>query len=229
MGSLKKEGPIVSKSQKLKWFGLAVGLAFGGLVFGGQGGQARAQAPDSPPPTTYEYVARPGDNLSYMVRRSVQLYSKAKNTPVSPAAAMFCETHVVQQLGSRYLDINEAVAVPFDSLQQYIEQSKSLTPAQLAAWDYYANRASFDLPGLNPTNLEAAKKVTTPQASSTNTEADQAQSEAKQNQLQNKTPLAWYWWAVGMAVLGVIYYALDQRLRPAPVRARAPNRPRRRR
>lgn len=168
--------------------------------------------------TAYEYTAKPGDSLSKLVRRSIQLLNQAKNNKMTDAAAMYCETNAVQRLGSTYLDIEQKVSVPFSVLQEYIDNAKNLTSEQLARWQKYADRADFASLSATPDNADAAKSVTTtPPPPADQTEqppADQPtkeQNNEQTNQTSNSS-LAWYWWVLGILGIGAVYYLAGRRI-----------------
>ncbi len=198
------------KTKLFRYQGVLIGLLAAGLVIAGHSGRASAATattqPSSPKPTTaYTYVAQPGDNLSIMVRRSVQLYAQAKQIELTPAAAMYCETNTVQKLGAHLLDVGEKVSVPFATLQSYMATSRKLTPAQSAAWRVFANRASFNLGSLNPVNKAKAQAAALPHSSSASTKKPSNSESNKSTGFMHH--LRWYGWiAVAGFILATGYY-----------------------
>ncbi len=197
--------------KKLAVFGSLLVVA---LVVSGGHSRASAQtlptAQTSPTPTTaYTYIARPGDSLTIMVRRSVQLYASAKHVRLSNAAAMFCETNIVQKMGSRRLDIGDKVSVSFDILQKYISNGRKLSKPKLVAWSYWANLASFDLGGLNPTNIKPAQTAAATHASSASTNTPSRQNNSK---TKGSTKDTWlgvrklYWVGIALFAAATGYY-----------------------
>lgn len=175
-----------------------------------------ANAPRQSPVTAYEYVARPGDSLSILARKSLQLYAKAKNIELSPATTMYCENNVATRLGNRRLEINERVSIPFDLLQQYIVSSRSLNAGQLAAWDNYARNTSFDLSDLHPINESTAQNVAQPNASSTSTQSrTQKQPDTNTNTKESiskkpKIAFKWPFWFLTLSVTVIVAYAFKK-------------------
>ncbi len=186
-------------------------LAASLFLFGrpGQASAATSQTASSKPPTAYTYIARPGDNLSIIARRSVQLYAQAKHIKLSPAVAMYCETNTVQKVGSHLLSVGESVTIPFDTLQKYIASGRKLTAQQLVAWNFYAQLASFDLADLNPTNKTKAQSAaaTHTSSASTNKPTSQTNNNSSKKSSSSSNSLAWYGWVV-VAVFAVatVYY-----------------------
>ena len=170
----------------------------------------------TPPITSYEYIARPGDSLSLLTRKSLQLYAKAKNTQLSSAAAMYCENNVATKLGNRRLEINEQVSIPFDLLQQYIVNSRSLDAVQLDAWNTYAQNANFNLSDLHPINESAAQSVAQPNASSTSTQSSsqkQPDTKAKTNESKTEKPaikFSWPNWFATLSITVIVAYAFKK-------------------
>ncbi len=170
---------------------------------------ATTQATSTSPPVAYTYIARPGDNMSIMVRRSIQLYAAAKKIKLTPAMAMYCETNTVQKIGGHLLNVGESVNVPFNTLQKYIASGRKLTTAQQASWNAWAQLASFDLDGLNPTNKTKAQAVATSKTSSATTKTPSKQTSNTQTNKSKSTfdKLTWYGWiALAAFVLATGYY-----------------------
>lgn len=177
--------------------GLGVSLFLATLVLSGGNRHVHAAelASTAKPTDSYNYVARSGDNLTFMVRRSVQLYAKAKQVKLSPATAIYCETNVVKKLGSYQIDVGQSVRIPFDTLQKYIGSGRKLSARRLLPWQAYVPNVSFDLGALNPVNLKKAQSVAGVKTSSAST------NKSTQNQAGNKssTPFSgikWYGWVI---------------------------------
>lgn len=182
-------------------------LAFCLLLAVGPSNKTHAQeASDaSKPVETYEYTAKSGDNLTYLVRKSVQLYAEAKNIDLNNAQKLYCETNVVQKLGSRQIDINEKISVPFAQLQKYLTTSRELSKAQQAAWQVYASNVDFELKNIAPTNIKEAQKTAKPNSSSTNTE-NKDEGTDKTSKKDNDSPSWVEWVVVILASAAVGYY-----------------------
>lgn len=109
--------------------------------------------------TAYQFVADRGDSQSILVRRALQLYADATNTELSEAATIYCETNIVQDLGSHWLEVGEELSVPVSSLQQYIENSRELSDQEIANWQTWANQATFNLEHVQPKNADEVHDI----------------------------------------------------------------------
>jgi hypothetical protein len=98
-------------------------------------------------PSSYIFRARPGDSLSLLVRRGLQLH-----TSLVPASAMYCESILVNQLGNGELEIDQNVEVNFKAMDNCVGSSTFLTVDQIAVWKTYADSASFSLEDIQPVN-----------------------------------------------------------------------------
>lgn len=170
----------------------------------------------------YQFVARPGDSLSILVRRAIQLYAADKKLTLSPAAAMYCETNVTQRLGSRWLEVSEVVNVPAGLLQQFADSSKSLTPQQISDWTVYANNADFAIDDIKPTKLPGSQgnqpqnrsntPSPTPNPSAAASPSPTAAEKGKNS--SNSTSSRWYWWLLAGIVLVAVYLLAGNRQNP---------------
>lgn len=169
----------------------------------------------------YDYVAKKSNNLTLLVRRSLQLYDESNDQiTLSEAQIIYAETNIVRDLGSYGLDIGQMVSVPGELLAKYAQSSQSLSPSQIAAWDRYVRVAQFDLSNIQPSNATAAKN--TEESKSDQPAADDQQSSEKaadqnKNENTNKNGGAdWWWYAVLAAVILSLWYWLrDRDTKPA--------------
>jgi hypothetical protein len=156
-------------------------------------------------PESYQYVAVAGDNMSKLTRRSVDLYDQADDSiELTYAQVIFAETNIVQDAGPRLLDVGDSFEVPTSQIEKYIAEAPGLTEAQLAAWDGYAQNATFELEHITPTNVPLTEDGSldrdyTP--TDTDTEPDAETSETTSNE-------SIYWWIVGLAVVVVLAFLL---------------------
>lgn len=97
--------------------------------------------------TAYAFSALPGDSLSRIVRRALQLRAVA-----DPPTAMYCENNISHELGGRYIEVAEQVVVTYDQIDTCVASAKSLDQAQKAAWQAYADTVNFDVSTISPTN-----------------------------------------------------------------------------
>ena len=109
---------------------------------------------------TYDYVASGGDNLSYVVRDSINRYCNDNGEDLNAAQRIYAETNTVNDMGAYWLDVNQDVHVSKAKLKDYIGSSKSLTPSQQAAWQKYADTTSIQaiIDG-SKTNVQVNKQV----------------------------------------------------------------------
>lgn len=167
-------------------------------------------------PNSYEFIAQEGDNLTILVRRSIQLYADAKNTSMAPSAILYCETNTVKQLGSKQIDVGEHVDVPFDVIQKYIVSSRELTKTQKDAWGIYEAQADFELWGVEPSNKAVAQQAATPRTSSTFT--DNAAS--VETESSSASP-SWPWLVMVVGVLAIaVYFILQRKAKYSPTKSK---------
>lgn len=167
------------------------------------GDQANNQQSD------YAFTTPVSCSLSLLTRRALQLYDEnAEDIALSPAQAMFTETNVVKQMGDRWLEVGEKVTIQRSLIDNYAKQSQSLTPEQVAAWQYYANQADFNVSDIK-TDSEA-------QAATTNSSQSDLATNESQDKPQNLNPSpkssspAWYLWLLVGAALAGMYVLMDR-------------------
>lgn len=159
-------------------------------------------------PNAYVFIARPGDNLTVLARRSIQLYAEAKNTSMSPSAILYTETNTVKQLGGRHIDVGERINIPFDTIQKYMVSSRELSSTQKEAWGLYAAKADFVLRGVEPRNKAAAQQAATPRASSTSTDDD---ATSTTEEPPTSSDASWPWLVMAAGALTITGYFVLQR------------------
>ena len=99
---------------------------------------------ESTPSEFYSFVAQSGDSYTKIARKAVQIYGFDNTVELSGAQIVFIETNLTQLAGSPALEINEAVSVNKTTIGEWVEKAKTLTDAQKAAWQYYADRVDFN-------------------------------------------------------------------------------------
>jgi hypothetical protein len=171
---------------------------------------------ETPAFSGYEFVTPANCSLSLLTRRALQLYDEANDqVTLSQASAMFAETNIVNHLGGRQLEVGENVKIDKALLEEYAEKSKQLTPDQIAAWQYYADQADFNLASLQPVaSAQTTPPTPTPEEQSTSaTQQQDAQSNKNQsaNSSIDKEKAPWYWWVIGAVTLIALYYVLSGR------------------
>lgn len=180
-----------------------------------------ANPPQAPPPASsapseYIYTAQPGDTLTHLVRRSLQLEAENQKTTLPPAAALYCETTEVQKLGSYLLDVGQMVTIPAATLRQCITASKVLSAEQQAAWQPYVALVSFEIARIQPNNIgrvnssAQTNQPSPPPAEDQNATKDKADEPSPQPPApaQAAESAGWYWWLIGAGVLVALYFVL---------------------
>lgn len=168
-------------------------------------GQGQPDPSSQGTPTAYEYVSQRNNNLTLLVRRSLQLYDEGNDQiSLSEAQIIYAETNIVQQLGSFQLDIGQAVGVPAELVAQYAQSSQSLSQAQLNAWTRYAARADFTLPDIEPTN--AGELQATAVQDRANQTAEQAQNQESGDKTGSDSGADWWWFGLLAVVLTGAWY-----------------------
>lgn len=107
--------------------------------------EATQNAPDEVLTTdSYSYVARPGDSYSLMARKAVQTFGIESSTNLSGAQIVFAETNLTKIAKSPKLALGEKVSLGRELVKEWSEKAKSLTEADQAAWQLFANNADFN-------------------------------------------------------------------------------------
>lgn len=152
-------------------------------------------------PDEYKFVAVAGDNMSILTRRAIDLYDQADDSiKLSKAQVIYIETNIVQSNGPRLLDIGDSFSVKRANIEKYISMAPGLSEAQLAAWNSYAQRASFELNDITPTNVPLTDNGDLDVSFTPNT----SQPTVSDNASNTETGASAYWWVVGAAaVLGL--------------------------
>lgn len=112
----------------------------GSLILSGS--QAKAET-ESSVQDTYSYKASKGDNLSYVVRDSINQYLKSNDKKLNAAQRVYAETNIVNDMGAYWLDVNQDVQVSKAKVQEYVNSSESLDQNTQTAWQYYADKTDI--------------------------------------------------------------------------------------
>lgn len=112
----------------------------GSLILNGS--QAKAET-ENGVQDTYNYKASEGDNLSYVVRDSINQYLKANDKKLNAAQRVYTETNIVNDMGAYWLDVNQDVQVSKAKVQEYVNSSESLDQDTQNAWQYYADKTDI--------------------------------------------------------------------------------------
>lgn len=168
------------------------------------------ESQESELPENFEYTAVECNNLTLLVRRSIQIYdAETEGVNLSPAAIIYAETNVTQRLGSFQLDIGDDVSVPRDLVEQYAMSSRDLTPAQVAAWDAYTANVNFDLVDIaEPVNVTVAEDNTIV------AEPDELSDQSPLTELEPASEndgASAAWWFVGIGAVLLLWYVLWRR------------------
>lgn len=145
----------------------------GTFIIGGSGVHAQEQQAME----TYDYVASSGDNLSYVVRDSINRYCDDNGEDLNAAQRMYAETNTVNDMGAYWLDVNQDIHVSKAKLKDYVDSSKNLSSSQQSAWQKYADTTSIQaiIDG-SQTNVQSNKE-----------KQDASASNESENQSKNET------------------------------------------
>ena len=157
---------------------------------------------------TYKFTAEKGNSLTKIVRRAIQLYQEDKKITLSPAAAVYGETTIVQAMGAGDLEVGQHVDVPSALLQSAVDSSKTLTAAQLSKWEQYSKNVSFDVSYIKAEKpAPVASSDAQDEEETLSTEEANAEEDAESKNEDSKTPSA-YWWFIGVGALVALYFVL---------------------
>jgi hypothetical protein len=157
---------------------------------------------------SYEYKVQPGDSVTVIVRRSLQLEAADKQIELSPAALLYCETTITNRVGARLLEIGETITVPTNLLNECLESSKSLSEAQKSAWQVYANQANLNQESVVPTSTPKAVREAAAKAAAEAEALKQATAETASDNNSASGSADWYWWILGGAAILALYFVL---------------------
>lgn len=152
----------------------------GSLILNGS--QAKAET-ENGVQDTYNYKASEGDNLSYVVRDSINQYLKANDKKLNAAQRVYTETNIVNDMGAYWLDVNQDVQVSKAKVQEYVNSSESLDQDTQNAWQYYADETDIQatIDG-EKTSVEqnkiAAEQKAAEQAAATGATSSESNSES---------------------------------------------------
>lgn len=155
----------------------------------------------------FNYTANPGDNLTLLVRRSIQLYTEENGVDLKTPALIAAETNVVNNMGSFEIAVNENVSIPEPMLIEATQASTQLSTAQLNAWSKYEPIT---------TNLQYIKPDSAPDYVQTVNLSDNAlnatdtdiSSESSISNDGTVTESSSVWWLAGIAAIAGMFYLL---------------------
>ncbi len=86
----------------------------------------------------YVYEAQAGDNLTYLARKSVQIYLDGEpQIYFETSQVIAAETHIVQDLGAFELAIGQEVAIDVALVANHIDSANELDESAKACWARY--------------------------------------------------------------------------------------------
>ena len=106
----------------------------------------------------------------------------------------------------------DSIKVDAEQVADFATSSQDLTPAQTAAWQFYADQADFELDEIQPANVvvNSDGSVSEPEpVEDTNTPPTTDLGQASDDQEEEGT--GWYWWLIGAGSAAVIWYVLWRR------------------
>ncbi len=172
---------------------------------------------------SYEFVAQPGNSMSVMARRAVQLYDEQSADISLPEPCIIAaETKIVQASNPRHLAIGENVRFDGSVVAEQARIAATLTEDQKAAWSVYSNNANFDTSNVKLAKEVAAQSQTAnPQQPNAGTEQSSEQSSSQNKPAENTNQTTdgsapWYWWVVGIGTIAALYYLLGGKPKTTP-------------
>lgn len=205
------------------WVRLAILMALSAsiLLFGGFPQDTYAQNEDADTsgqvdsfvPEEYEYEVKSGNNLTILVRRALQLFDQAKaEIQLSEAQMIYCETNIVQSMGAPDLIYpGDAIKVDAEQVADFAASSQDLTPAQTAAWQFYADQADFELAEIQPANVVVNSDGSVSEPAPAEDTTTPPTTDLGQADDQEEEGTGWYWWLIGAGSAAVIWYVLWRR------------------
>lgn len=191
-------------------------------------GSTNAQQDDNQAGTTtaanYVFVTPEGGSLSLIARRAIQLYDQENTSlALSQAQALYVESHLVAELGDRYLEIGEKITVSKDRLAAIAKESQALSATDLTGWQAYATDVDFNVAGINPEGLAAATPAGENPEKEKQKSDEAASSEEKKDEQQSARRESLPDWGVLAAIIaiGAAVYFLNPIRKPAPAPAKA--------
>jgi hypothetical protein len=184
------------------------------------------QSQDRTKTGAYEFVTPKGGSLSLLTRRALQLYDQNReDIELTPAAAMYAETNIVQAMGSRLLEIGERVRIERPLLDRFTDRSQSLSRQTLAAWSNYASQADFSISNISAVQSTEIRAETggdgdDNKKGQTDENGDEPTAQTGSNQKSgqqnggdeiDRPRISAAWWLTGIGALAVLYYLLGNR------------------
>ena len=169
-------------------------------------------------PTAYDYTVVKDNNMTLLVRKSIQLYDQATpGVSLNEAQIVFAETNIIKDMKASNL-IYPGTDVKIDSslVEKYANASQDLSETILAAWQAFANRARFDLSHIKANNVvkDTSGNLVNPDTLVQAQNTDQATSSALTDlatTTNSGSSSAWYWWFVGLGTVALLWYIVWRR------------------
>jgi hypothetical protein len=166
-------------------------------------------------PKNFKYTAVECDNLTVLVRRSIQIFdAEDDSVKLSRPAIIYAETNIVQKLGSYQLDIGDKVKVPSALIKDYVESSQDLTDSQIDAWGVYAANVDWknSTKAIMPTNVEVNEKnEIVPKEDVVIDLSDETPGDSPEDLSENDDETSPVWWLAGAGAVGLLWYVLWRR------------------
>ncbi|MEM6997619.1 MAG: hypothetical protein AAF413_01775 [Patescibacteria group bacterium] len=178
----------------------------------------------------FTYTAESGDNLTELVRKSVQLYADGNDITLSAGQVIAAETCVVNTLGAFEIQAGEQVEVPVSEISEAVSTVSSYSDARAQSWVDATGGIDQTLVGVNPTTAPAFVPNTELQSENPDTSGDatagsdgdaessdqnseNTNDDASNDQAATETDgdddgAPWYWWLIGIGAVGAMWYIL---------------------
>ncbi|MCA9349333.1 hypothetical protein KC878_04320 [Candidatus Saccharibacteria bacterium] len=186
-------------------------------LFGGRVSAQDAAAGADQPQARFSYSVKAGDNLTKLVRRSIELYAGNADISLSQGQAIAAETEVVQAMGAYELNIGQTVDIDEQAVMTAVESAKLLSTAAEQRWNAYGP-IKRNLVDISPVSAPSYVQTETSNpntenpadtSSDNNTSSDQASTQESADDVAGTDQsAAWYWWFVGGGAIGAMWYVL---------------------
>lgn len=167
-------------------------------------------------PDDYVYTVEECNNMTLLVRRSLQLFDdNSDNVSLSEAQIIYAETHITRELGARDLIYpGETIVVDRALVERYAQHSQNVPTHEIQAWQTYAELADFALTDIMPQNTEDTGQPTDDTSATRDNEQTPDVDEntndrqTEQPQQENGVSEAWPWLLLGAGTVALLWYAL---------------------
>ena len=151
---------------------------------------------------SFVHRAQAGDNLTLLIRRSIQLHLAAQETDLSVGRLIAAETCAVQEAGSYQLQVDQQVSLSSDLIETCVIDAQELEAAAETRWAAYApinQELEHIQPIAVPSYIQLVQEVVD---ASDDNQPPVSQSDSSQT---TKDSGRWAWWLVGILAAVVVF------------------------